>query len=63
MLLSQQAQSMLGFKKDVRDGTIQLKDYANQDLEVVRQERTVHDSHGSQRSLQVRRIVARFAES
>ena len=40
MLLSQQAQSMLGFKKDVRDGTIQLKDYDDQDLEVVRQERT-----------------------
>ena len=40
MLLSQHAQSMLGFKKDVRDGPIQLKDYDNQDLEVVRQERT-----------------------
>ena len=40
MLLSQQAQSMLGFKKDVRDGTIKMKDYDHQDLEVVRQERT-----------------------
>jgi hypothetical protein len=40
MLLSQQAQSMLGFQKDVRDGTIRMKDYDNQDLEVVRQERT-----------------------
>ena len=31
---------MLGFKKDVRDGTIKLKDYDNQDLEVVRQHKT-----------------------
>ena len=31
---------MLGFKKDVRDGTIQLKDYDNQNLEAVRQIRT-----------------------
>ena len=40
MLLSQAAQSMLGFKKNVRDGTIQLKDYDDQNLEVVRQVRT-----------------------
>ena len=40
MLLSQSAQALLGFKKDVRDGTIKMKDYDDQDLEVVRQHRT-----------------------
>ena len=40
MLLSQSAQALLGFRKDVRDGTIKMKDYDDQDLEVVRQQRT-----------------------
>ena len=40
ILLSQSAQALLGFRKDVRDGTIKMKDYDNQDLEVVRQHRT-----------------------
>ena len=40
MLLSQSAQALLGFKKDVREGTIKMKDYDDQDLEVVRQLRT-----------------------
>ena len=40
MLLSQSAQALLGFKKDVREGTIKMKDYDDQDLEVVRQHRT-----------------------
>ena len=40
MLLAQSAQALLGFKKDVRDGTIKMKDYDDQDLEVVRQHRT-----------------------
>ena len=40
MLLSQSAQALLGFKKDVRDGTIKMKDYDDQDLEVVRQHKT-----------------------
>ena len=37
MLLSQASQAKLGFVKDVRDGTIQVKDYDWQHLEVARQ--------------------------
>jgi len=40
LLLSQSFQAKLGFQKDVRDGTITLKDYDGQSLEVVRQIRT-----------------------
>ena len=40
LLLSQSVQSKLGFIKDTRDGTIILKDYEHQHLEVVRQAKT-----------------------
>ena len=47
LLLSQAAQAKLGFVKDVRDGTITMRDYENQHLEVVRQKRhwSVHDQN------------------
>ena len=40
MLLSQSAQAKLGFFKDVRAGTIRMRDYGMQNLEVARQART-----------------------
>ena len=40
LMLSQAVQAMLGMVKDVRDGTIQLKDYDGQHIEVARQIRT-----------------------
>ena len=40
LLLSQAAQGTLGFRKDVRDGSVMLRDYENQHLEVVRASRT-----------------------
>ena len=40
LLFSQSCQAKLGFKKDVRDGTITMKDYDDQNLEVARQIRT-----------------------
>ena len=40
LLLSQSFQAKLGFQKDVRDGTITMKEYDGQSLEVVRQIRT-----------------------
>ena len=40
MLLSQSMQALLGMVKDTRDGTITLKDYEHQNLEVARQART-----------------------
>ena len=36
-LISQSAQAKLGFKMEVRDGTITMKDYDDQNLEVARQ--------------------------
>ena len=40
LLLSQAAQGTLGFRKDVRDGSVMLRDYENQHLEVMRAART-----------------------
>ena len=40
ILLGQAAQATLGFRKDVRDGTVMLRDYQDQHLEVVRAART-----------------------
>ena len=40
LLLSQAVQAKLGFRKDVRNGTIELIDYEGQSLKVVRQART-----------------------
>ncbi len=40
LLLSQSLQALLGMTKNVRNGTIQIMDYENQNLEVVRQART-----------------------
>ena len=40
MLISQSAQAKLGFIKDFREGTITIKDYNNQHLEVVRRKGT-----------------------
>ena len=40
LLISQACQAKLGFRRDVRDGTITMKDHEDQNLEVARQTRT-----------------------